>query len=317
MLSKKHIGAVLGLCVLGVLSNNFSVGQDQTIKLESDLVAVDVAVLDQRGNYVTGLSEKDFVIFHDGVLQPIAFFESQMTQTLTRPLAVVFALDISASLGTQIADQQSAASRFIDLVQTHSVFAVLGFNDQVHTFQKFTSDPERVKRAFAKAKQIGGRTRLYDALDRAITMLVKDAPEWRDGRRLRRVVVVITDGFDYTSTINHREVIHRANAANVTIYSITLPSYIVSVTGKQRVPTLLDASGIVRETGGSDFSTEERDFAAIFRAIAEEIRASYLLAYYPPKEQLRDGQHHRIKVTTVRSELGVRQSRQGYQARRP
>jgi len=158
------LSPLIALCVLYALSSGLSVGQDQTIKLESGLVAVDVTVLDQRGNYVTGLSEKDFVILHDGVPQPIAFFESQMTPTLTRPLAVVFALDISASLGTQIADQQSAAGRFVVLVQAHSVFAVIGFNDRVHIFQKFTSDPERVKRAFAKAKQFRRFATRYEKL---------------------------------------------------------------------------------------------------------------------------------------------------------
>ena len=108
--------------------------------------------------------------------------------------------------------------------------------------------------------------------------------------------------------------IHRANAADVTIYSITLPSYVLSVTGRRRVPTLLDASGIVRQTGGRDFSAEERDFTPIFRAIAEEIRASYTLAYYPPVEHRQDGRFHQITVTVRRPGLIVRQSRRGYLA---
>jgi VWFA-related protein len=312
---KRGYGALsLSLCLLGVLLSSLIAAQDRAIQLTSELVTVDVTVLDRQGNYVMDLSEHDFEVFHDDVQQPIAFFESQKAVGLTRPLAVVFALDISGSLGTQIADQQIAASRFVDLIQAESQFAVIGFNDKIHTFQKFTSTRERIKQAFAKAKAIGGRTRLYDALDRAVTMLVNDAPEWRGGRRLRRVVVVITDGIDFTSLVNHQDVIRRANAANVTIYSITIPSYVLSVQGKQRVPTLLDASRIVRDTGGMDFSAEERDFTPVFRTIAEEIRASFLLAYYPPKGQLRDGQYHRLRVTTKRPGLTIRQSRQGYQS---
>jgi len=284
------------------------------ISLRSDLVTVDVTVFDAQGNYVTDLQKDDFELWHDGVPQPIAFFEAQIRPELTRPLAVVFALDTSGSVGPQIAEQQHAARQFLSLIHPGSVFAVIGFNDRVRVFQKFTSDPARIERAFERAREVGGRTRLYDALDRAITLLSREAPRQRDGRLVRRVVIVITDGFDYTSTIHHTEVIRRANAAEVTVYSITLPSYVLSVTGRRRVPTLLDASGIVRQTGGRDFSAEERDFTPIFRAIAEQIRASYTLAYYPPLEHRRDGRFHEITVTVRRPGLIVRQSRRGYLA---
>lgn len=284
------------------------------VKLESGLVTVDVTVTDADGNYVTDLRQSDFLLYHDGVPRPIEFFGAEKNPTLTRPLAVVFALDISGSLGNQLADQQRAARKFVSLVQPDSLFAVMGFNDQVRIFQKFTNDPEKLERAFVQARKIGGRTRLYDAIDRAMTMLEKEAPTRRNGRRLRRVVVVITDGFDYTSLIDCKEVIRRANNANVTVYSITLPSYVLSVNGKQRVPTLLDAAGIVEQTGGMDFPAEERNFAAVFYALAEEIRASYVLAYYPPKTDLGDGHSHQIKVVTTRSGVTVRQSRNGYTA---
>lgn len=282
------------------------------VKLESELVTIDVTVMDENGNYVTDLRPDEFLVLHNGVPERIVFFEATQSRSLTRPLAVVFALDISGSLGLQIRDQQYAARKFINFVQPDSVFAVIGFNDKVHVYQKFTNDVEKLEQAFAKARRIGGRTRLYDAIDRAITMLVKEAPAWRNGRHLRRVVIVVTDGFDYTSLIDHKELIRRANDAGVTVYSITLPSYVLSPQGRQRVPTLLDATGLVERTGGIDFPAEERDFIKIYRALAEEVRASYVLAYYPPKQNSHDGQWHQIKVMTTRPGVTVRQSRYGY-----
>ncbi len=290
--------------------------QRSAIELESGLVTIDVTVMNGEGEYVTDLSREDFTILHDGLPRPIAFFEAQRDRALTRPLAVVFALDVSGSLGRQIADQQYAARQFVHLVQKNSLFAVIGFNDRVHIYQRFTSNPRKLQQAFARARNIGGRTRLYDAIDRAITMLVKDAPRRLHGRRLRRVVVVITDGFDYTSVVDREELIRRANNAGVTIYSVTLPSYVLSVSGKRRVPTLLDASGIVTRTGGIDFPVEQRNFTRIFRAIAEEMRASYALSYYPPPADLSDGQTHQIKILINRTGVRVRQSRYEYTAPR-
>jgi len=309
---RKNVKSVILLTISWLLLGQRDVAPQITLK--SDLVTVDVTILDQQGNYVTSLQKEDFEIRHDGFPQPIAFFEAEVERKLSRPLSVVFALDTSGSIGNQIVEQQRAARQFVSFVQQPSLFAVIGFSDKIRILQKFTDDPSLIEKAFEKAGNIGGRTRLYDAIDRAITMLVKDAPEWRDGHRLRRVVIVITDGFDYTSTIDRAELIRRANTAGVTVYSITLPSYVLSVSGRRRVPTLLDASGIVAQTGGRDFSAEEQDFTPIFQAIAEEIKASYTLAYYPPMEHRQDGKFHRITVTVKRSDLVVHQGRRGYQA---
>jgi hypothetical protein len=73
----------------------------------------------------------------------------------------------------------------------------------------------------------------------------------------------------------------------VTIYSITLPSFARSPTDSTaRLITPLDASRVVSATGGQDFSADARDFTPIFKTLAEEVRASYALAYYPEN---RDG----------------------------
>ncbi|MFZ4793923.1 MAG: hypothetical protein ACOYLN_07315, partial [Blastocatellia bacterium] len=109
-----------------------------------------------------------------------------------------------------------------------------------------------------------------------------------------------------------REMIRRAIAAGVTVYSITLPSYVLSATRRnERVLTPLDATRIVQATGGNDFAADAGDFTPVFRALAEEIRATYAIAFYP---EIRDGQAHRLEVRTSRPDVRLRLSRTGYQA---
>src|SRR6185436_9555508 len=111
----------------------------------------------------------------------------------------------------------------------------------------------KIERAFERMDQFGGSTRIYDALDRAIMMLSRRTAHAR-GRCPRRVVIVITDGFDSSSVIDRRELVRRACAAGATIYSITLPSYMFSPTQVvARVMTPLEATSIVEQTGGRDF----------------------------------------------------------------
>src|SRR5215813_4138560 len=284
-----------------------------TIRLNTDLVMIDVTATDKSGNYIRDLRPEEIQVFEDGQQRNINFFAVTDESVLSRPLAVVFALDLSGSLRPdEMETLRHAAMKFTELMKGDSVFAALSFNYKVKIAQDFTPDPEKIERAFAKMDKFEGSTRIYDALDRAIRMLDRDAPRTRNGRPVRRVIVVITDGFDSASIIDRREVIRRANDAGVTVYSVTLPSYALTPTNSNnRVITPLDASGIVSATGGQDYPADARDFTPIFKALAEEIRASYALAYYPDN---RDGKRHELRIKTSRPDIQIRANRTGYTA---
>jgi len=290
--------------------------KDDTIRLESDLVTLDAIVTDKDGNYVRDLKAEDFAVYEDGALRKLDFFGSDEKAELTRPLAAVFALDISGSIQPEeIIKQRDAAESFVRLVRPESVFAVLAFNYQIRVLQDFTSDPSKISQSFRKIGPAEGSTKIFQSIDRAVSML-KRGPMWRGGRRLRRVVIVITDGYDSVDPIDQTDLIRRANDAAVTVYSITLPSYMPGLGQKQRALTLLDASHIVPATGGADFSADSGDFTQAFRAIAEEIKASYTLAYYPPDNDRHDGRTHQIRVELRKPGLLLKTSRQSYVAQK-
>jgi VWFA-related protein len=48
--------------------------QDETVKLETRLVTLDVVVKDKKGRYVTDLKAEDFSVFEEGVAQKVEFF---------------------------------------------------------------------------------------------------------------------------------------------------------------------------------------------------------------------------------------------------
>ena len=284
-----------------------------TIRMDTDLVAIDVTVTDRHGNYVRDLRPDEFQLFEDGKPRKIDFFKITDESTLTRPLAVVFALDLSGSLKPEeIKTLREAALKFTDLMKGESVFAAMTFNYKVQILQDFSNDSRKLVRAFENLPRFEGSTRIYDAIDYAIGMLNRKGPRYRNGRPVRHVIVVISDGFDSASIIDRKEMVRRANAAGITVYSITLPSYLFSVTrATERVITPLDATRIVETTGGRDFPADTGDFTPIFKALAEEIRASYALAYYP---ELRDGKYHELRVQTSRPEVQLRVNRTGYLA---
>lgn len=299
------------LCIAPALA-----GQgERPIKLRTDLVTVDAAVTDKNGNFIGNLKSEDFVVYEDGKPQKVEFFEASEQASLTRPLAVVIALDISGSIKPEeIAKQRAATEQFLKLVRPESVFAILAFSSEIRVLQDFTSDPSKMTAAFRRIGETGGSSRIFGSIDRSVSML-KRAPRFRNGRRLRRVVIVLTDGFDNIDPPDQRDLIQRAHDAEVTVYSITLPSYVAGL-GDRRSMTLLDVSRIVPMTGGADFSADTQDFTPVFKAIAEEIRSSYTVAYYPPENSRRDGRTHQIRVEVKRVGAIVRASRDGYMAAR-
>ena len=284
-----------------------------TVRMETNVVALDVTAIDGQGNYVRDLRPEEFELFENGVRRSFDLFSISNQSELSRPLAAVIALDLSGSLKPEeTVTLREAALKFVELMKGDSVFAALTFNHEVKIRQRFTRDADKLAKALGKVARFEGSTRLYDAIDRAVQLLDREAPRFHRGIPLRRAIVVISDGFDSASVVDRREMVKRAIAAGVTVYSITLPSYMLSPTQRGgRVLTPLDATRLVHHTGGSDFTADTHNFQPVFQALAEEIRSSYALAFYVERT---DGQFHPLSVRTTRPGVRVRISRQGYQA---
>jgi Ca-activated chloride channel homolog len=293
---------------------------DEILRIDTDLMTVDVMVTDNAGQPVRNLRAEDFKLYEDETERPIAFFNVEKRSGQRRPLAIVFALDVSGSMTVdEMVRLQSAMNHFSRRLAADrsSLFAVMTFGMSVKTLQNFTSDQQKLERAFARlpSEPNGLSTHTYDAVDDAVRLLVRQAPRTRERRLMKRAVVVVTDGFPVGDTVAASTVIERANAADVSVYTVTLPSFsrMIVSTERQPLPTPLDVSGLAEKTGGTSVYATDRDFEPLFRALAEEVTSAYVLAFYPPEEKRRDGRFHTIRIEAPRG-LTVRQSRPGYQS---
>ncbi len=292
---------------------------DEVLKFDTDLVSFDVIAHDLEGRPVRNLKREDFRVYLDGVEQQLAFFDLESRSGQPRPLAVVFAVDISGSMTAEEMERlRRALNAFSTKLANHSaLYAVMAFGMNVKVLQKFTSETDKLDRAVDRlAREPNGlSTHTYDAVDDAIRMLVRHAPRTRERRLMKRAVLVVTDGFPVGDTVSARTVIERANAADASIYVVTLPSFsrMIPTTSQTPLPTPLDVSGLVQLTGGRSVYAEDNNYEPLFRALAEEVTSAYVLAFYPPEEKRRDGQFHNIRVVGPAG-LNLRQSRPGFQA---
>jgi VWFA-related protein len=292
---------------------------DEVLKVDTDLVSLDVVANDFEGRPIRNLKQEDFKVYLDGSEQPLAFFQVERRSGEPRPLAVVFALDISGSMTSEEMERlRSALNAFSARLAGHStLYAVMAFGMNVKVMQKFTSEADKLDRAFERiAREPNGlSTHTYDAVDDAIRLLVRHAPRTRERRLMKRAVLVVTDGFPVGDTVSARTVIERANTADASIYVVTLPSYsrMLPALSQTPLPTPLDVSGLAELTGGRSVYAEENNYDALFRALAEEVTSAYVLAFYPPEQKRRDGQFHNVRVEGPGG-LTLRQSRPGFQA---
>jgi VWFA-related protein len=96
---------------------------DDVIRTESSLVQLNIGVVDKQGRPITSLTQKDFVVYEDGVKQSIQHFEP-----VDAPFSLVLMLDMSGSTINFRQQLKLASQRFLDALAPEDRVAVIQFN---------------------------------------------------------------------------------------------------------------------------------------------------------------------------------------------
>jgi len=286
--------------------------QDRPEVVNVRRVRLPITVQDKKGQFVTGLTQNDFVVMEDKIPQAIDSFTSEENNNL--PLYVAVLMDTSPSTAAKLKFEQESAMNFIQTVvrprRDRVLFAT--FDHEVTLRQDFTDRLELLDKAVYAVKKTGQQTALWDAIWQFCDQKLRSVPG-------RRVLVVITDGADTYSRADINDAIDIAQRTETTIFAIStkagLLSTVVGVdagTVKNKADKELDK--ISDETGGAAFFTG--DMLSLERSlnkIAKELRAQYLITYRPTNDKY-DGSYRRVDVKlTNRDGLKLR-TKKGYKA---
>ncbi|MEP7148341.1 MAG: VWA domain-containing protein [Acidobacteriota bacterium] len=309
---------ILSLALLAAIPT-LSQDANEVVRIETELVSFEVTVTDKNGKLVPHLRRDDFRLFEDGVERPIDFFQPLKKRDEGRPLSVVFALDVSGSMTkAEIERLRSAMQAFISrLADYESYFAVVSFAMDVRTLQAFTNRRDKLEKSFDKLVRDhdGLSTHAYDAVDDSIRLIAKKSPKVIRGRHPKRAIILVSDGFPVGDVVSPETLIERANLAETSVYSVILPSYSRLQGDKKPVITPLEASGLMERTGGKSFYATEKSFDALFQALAEDITASYAIAFYPGDENTAvDGTTRKVTIQS-KSGFTIRQNRSNYKVK--
>ncbi|HUP57389.1 MAG TPA: VWA domain-containing protein [Bdellovibrionota bacterium] len=225
-------------------------------------VRVFLSIEDQSDNFLTDFRLGNFSILEDGT--PGVPYE---VGPVTDPLSVVIILDrsgsMSASAGSVTREEasESAAVSMLNAMDTDDAVALIEFDDEVTTTYGFTTDKATVAQTIV-ANTLGGATAVYDA--------VYTAAELASGRAGRKLLLILTDGDDNSSSHTLEEAISRVNLQGVAVYTVGL--------GTDLNTDALRA--IAAQTGAEFFqSADGTDLSAYFVQVLERMNNLYYVKY--------------------------------------
>jgi Ca-activated chloride channel family protein len=309
--------------LLVILSGGMAFSQEP-LHVAVNLVNVAFSVRDTRGALVDNLSKEDVEVYEDAVPQKISFFARSTDVPLTMGLIV----DVSGSQDHFSKQHEHDLEVFLKEVlgPKDRVFLVT-FANHIRLVSDFSpSGPEIIERMKEYKERDKGKdkgkhgqfpelgplesrdlgTAFYDSIYYSVTE--KFARE--SGRR---ALLLFSDGEDNSSSHDMMSTIETAQAENVLVYAIR---YTEKEHGKLTARNKYGTSvmdRIAKETGGAHVDAEVTDPHTYFRQIAEELRTSYELAYYPTNSG-KDEAFRKIVIRPKQAGLKVR-TKTGYFSR--
>ena len=266
-----------------------------------NMVQLNVAVTDNKGNYVSGLRPEDFVITEDAIAEKLATFgegdePTRLVESASDnvkassppprampdlPSAVpaselgalvggsnVFILfDTSNYMYRVFVFAQDAIADFIRSLEGTERVAFYSYSRDLSRAASPSSDRTRVVQA-VRSTVAGDDAALYNCL----LLTVKDAAQYSG----RKVIVVFSNGPDNSSVVPPEDVAELAQSTGTVIYMISTREAQIEPVSTAVFERMTAATG-----GKVYFAKNWRDEKQAFSSIRDDLSHLYSLSYYP------------------------------------
>jgi VWFA-related protein len=292
------------------------VSEDDVIRVDTELVSVNVSVVDRgtsRG--VNDLTKDDFRMYEDNAAQQILHFDSS-----SAPFNLVLLVDLSGST-TKVVDLiKAAALHFVEAARPFDRIGVITFAGGQVVVSPLTTDHAALRERINGIRKPEGSTKLYDSLAFAMDEVFREAKDSR-----RNAIVVISDGLDSVmpnvtgegSKLTYQEVVRQAREFDGVIYSIwtDTQSYEPLSPGDIQQETFdlaHDRMKEIADVGGGAFYEcfQLQDLAGSYDRVVADLGTLYTLSYRPTNK-VRDSSWRTIRVIVNRPNA-VARGKRGY-----
>jgi Ca-activated chloride channel family protein len=276
------------------------------LNVNVELVNVTATVLDEQGKYMDGLKLEDFKVFEDGQEQKISFF----SHDLRVPISVGVLIDSSGSMRHKLQQALQTVREIALALSPQDEMFVVSFNSDVDMRQRFTTNMQQVQRSMRDIKS-GGETAAYDAVQIGME-------EMKNAKHNKKILLMVTDGFDTKSHINATQVEDILKRTEVLVYAIGIDDDDEDPLVLRRTRYHIYHYMLGRLTsvsGGRAFRLfTGRNYAlnSLAQVLLEELHQQYTLSYYPTSVPDKNVWHQvEVKVNRPGSQI---RHRTGYYA---
>ena len=305
---------------LVLAASGFGQNADVPVRIETELVSVNVAVLDGGGKPVAGISQAQFEIYDNDVKQEI---ENFWTASAGVTYGIVYDMHPTTEQRTNAV--LNGLREFTQGLAPADGFFIIVFNERGSVSLDVIPDSEQLARHLERPDKREPRS-LYDALFVA-------AQKLQQRKNLKKTLLVITDAADHNSRRTFNELRGELRKFDVHVYAIMLDETLnafsgyIDVTRQSEKPLILSDAGptdraalssIALKTGGATFPSsleDQKNISRISKQIATEMQNQYTLSFYPSMPP--DGKWHLLRVGlrgVTGSKKFVLTYRNGYQA---
>jgi Ca-activated chloride channel family protein len=289
---------------------------EKSIKVDVRLVNVAFSARNSRGGLVDNLSRNDIEVFEDAVPQKISFFARSAEVPLTLGLIV----DASGSQEHFFKQHERDLEVFLkEVLKPRDRVFVVCFGNHLRLVSDLTESASKVVDRLPQCRdnnrhvpELGPRenrdlgSAVYDAIYYPIR-------EKLAGETGRRALLLFSDGEDNSSSHDMMTTIEAAQGANVIVYPVRYTEKDHGKLTARNKYGIRVMDRIARETGGVHIDAETTDPHTYFQQIAEELRLSYELAYYPTNAE-KDDTFRKIVIKPKAAGLTLR-AKTGYFSR--
>jgi Ca-activated chloride channel family protein len=284
--------------------------RSDVVKIGTDLVLLDVTVVDGSNKPAMDLTREQFQVFEDKVAQKIEFFSREQV-----PVSMVLTIDTSGSMKPKLDTVIKASVNLVKESRADDEISIIEFKDQPELLEEFTSD---INDAIDTLQGLiaSRQTAMLDAL-----YLGADYAN-KEGKNRRKAIIIVTDGLDKNSYYKFNEVVDHLREIDVQVYLVGFTNdlskdgaWVFGKSEKEKAENLLNR--LASETGGRAFFPRElSEVHTIAQQISTDLRTQYVIGYYPTNAK-RDGSFRSVKVALdAGNRRLVARTRNGYTAPR-
>jgi VWFA-related protein len=272
-----------------------------TFETTANLVTVDVAVLDQRGNFIPNIPQGNFLVLEDNVPQKIVKFgpsEAPMTVCMVIEFSNLYQQYWTESWYQTLI----AAYGFLETLRPEDYVAVVAYDLRPEILSDFSQDKRKAYEAMQRLRIAAySESNLYDALADTI-----DRMKEIEGRK---AIVLIASGVDTFSKLTFDKTRQIVQTGGTAIYAIGLMQalrewydargYLGPIARLDFLQADNQMRTFAKESGGMSFFPRfYGEFPGIFQQVSVSLRNQYTVAYNPTN-QARDGKFRKIQVRLV------------------